>query len=218
MQPTRRLFPVVLVALVIAFGKAQARAETLNFTVTMDTTALQSSTDSFYLDWALSGSDGNTVTVSNFNFGANGSAGPTSSILEIGDASGGISVPNGTASVDSSGGYQVNDFSQGFTPGEALSFDVSGTEMPGNSDAFLFSIYDGNSLLPTDGPNGEFLSIRYDGGTPVIANYGSSVLGITAPSVTYPATIAPLPSAARSGLCLLAFSALLLGRARHVWS
>lgn len=184
----------------------RARAD-FQFVVTLDTTPLASSSDSFALQFQLTdpsfGDGDNTVTVSGFQFGG-GSAGDLGSIVPSGGASGDLS--SGVVLTEVS---FVNSFQQDFNPGNTLSFLVSSSTIVDSSgwspDSFAFSIVDNTTLtiLPTTDPNLQVALAAFDItsttiGLSDVQTYGSSPgstpfldpSGISSPS---PAT-APEPS------------------------
>ncbi len=125
----------------------------ISFTVTIDTRPLAGQTTPpapFSLEFQLSDGDGtvnNTVILSNFNFGAGGSA--SGSPSTTGGASGNL-----TTTVTLTDSSFFNEFIQGFTPSstDLLSFDIDLTTNiePTTPDAFSLAIFDGSGIgLPT---------------------------------------------------------------------
>jgi len=187
-----RIGGIVLALLVALSGVSRAD---LTFTVTLDTTPLESQTaqEPFYLDLTLTGgSQFNTAqaTVSSFTFGTGGSAGSSSTISTTNGASG--SLGSGVTLNDST---SFNDFNQAFNPGSQLQFLVNlattsySTPIPAN---FSFSILDksGNPIATTD-PSGANTLLNFDvtGPMPTINLYSSPTEGLGAPTVSYPGSV-----------------------------
>jgi hypothetical protein len=133
----------LLVCLVVLAGPS-ARAD-LVFNVSLNTSLLAADyTGPFGLDFELIGSSGNTVTLSDFNFGSGGPGTPGSASL-TGGASGDL---GGTVVLSDSTINFFNDFNQGFTPGGTLTFTVDSTLVappgggfPDNFSMAIFSQY-----------------------------------------------------------------------------
>lgn len=151
------------------------------FTVSLDTSALIGNpAGPFALDFQLtdgsgSGDGNNTAVVSSFNFHGGNWGGPASVSL-----------------TDSS---FFTEFSQTFTAGAALSFNVSLTtavDAGPTPDRFTFALLDKNgSEIPTLGFADEFLGVDLNSADPTIETYASDTsrtfLDIAAP------TTAPIP-------------------------
>lgn len=151
------------------------------FTVSLDTSALIGSpAGPFALDFQFAdgsgGGDGNnTALVSNFNFHGGSWGGPASVSL-----------------TDSS---FFAEFSQTFTAGASLSFNVSLTtavDAGPTPDRFTFALLDKNGFeVPTLGFADEFLGVDLNSANPTIETYGTdtsrTLLDIAAP------TTAPIP-------------------------
>jgi|SRR5215472_15331673 len=166
-----------------------AQADTA-YTFTMNTGALVGN-GPFTLDLQfLDGSglpidlNNNTVALTNFSFGAGGSASGG------GTATGGASGSLGSGVVQKDTTF-FNEYFEDFTPGTLLSFSIDTTNVldPGGTpDLLTVAILDnlGNEL-PTTGPASEFLDLSLAGGTaPQVATFGSapgSAYSLAAPVV-----------------------------------
>lgn len=175
----------------------------------------------FYLDFQFNDGQGtgdgnNTVTASNFTYGAGGSASGTP--ILSGGASGSLSA--GVTLTDS-GFY--NDFTHGFTPGDLLSFDIT-LSMPtadvgGAPDLFTFAILHSGDVgnqgllpIPTTDPGYQLLTIALDPSSPLVSTFA------VVPHASNPETppgiaafqanvvVVPEPNVAFFGLALLAFT------------
>ena len=194
---------------------AQPCQADLAVSVSLDTSKLASDyTGPFALDFELVGSDGNTITISNFAFGG-GSPGPGSAFL-TGGASGDYSS---TVTLADSANF-FSDFNQQFTPGSVLTFTVDTTlvappsgGIPDNFSMVLFSAYDpvggynpftgtGGTPIPTTDPSGNntFLNVDINGpGSTTVSAFPSASGDI--PITITTAGAVPEPS---SGVMLLA--------------
>ncbi len=140
------------VAACALLGASNAHAST-TYGISVDTSALSSLTayTPFALDFQYNGGEtGNTVTISNLNYGVGGSFTNSPVASTWGAVAGDLSTGNiilGSSSVNS---YTFNEFYQGFTPGNTLSFNVtfaSTTPTPNPTpDAFIFGILDKDLL------------------------------------------------------------------------
>jgi len=137
----------------LALVLVPATSHAISFKVTVDTRPLAGQTTPpapFSLEFQLNDGDGtvnNTVTLSNFNFGAGGSA--SGSPATTGGASGNLAS---TVTLTDSSFF--NEFIQGFTPSSTgpLSFliDLTTNVEPTTPDAFSFAIFDSSKTgLPT---------------------------------------------------------------------
>jgi hypothetical protein len=185
-----------LIVLMLLLVSASESAATTIYLVTWDTSPIQAAGD-FSLDFQFLDGDGvqnNTVVLSDFSFGAGGSASGAPSLL--GGASGDIATT--ITLVDQ---IFFNAFTQPFTPGSLLSFTLSlttnGTGLPA-PDRFALGIIDSSGFsLPTTGLAEEFLGI--DLSVPLsISTFGSDTtrtgFDIAAPSVQAIASPVPEPS------------------------
>jgi hypothetical protein len=170
----RRLPALVLSLCVIAsLAVSTARADS-TWNISLDTSTLAAGyTGPFGVDFELIGSNGNTVTLSDFSFGG-GSAGPGGAFItggSTGDLSGSISL-NDTSTF-------FTDFNQQFTPGTTFSFTLDSTliapdgTFPDNFSMVIFSGYDpvngydpigltGGTPIPTTDPSGNDLFVNLD--------------------------------------------------------
>jgi hypothetical protein len=204
-----------------------ARADQV-FTVSLDTSQLAADyTGPFGLDFELVGTNGNTVTLSNFSFGTGGAAGPGPAFL-TGGASGDI----GSSVILSDSTYFFSDFNQQFTPGSTLTFTVDMTlnappsgGSPDNFSMVIFSSYDpvngynpstllGGIPIPTNDPSGNdtFINVDNNGpGATSVLSYPSASGDIT---ITVTSTSVPEPG---SGVLLfsgIACTAIAISRRR----
>jgi hypothetical protein len=195
MNRSRRLRRTWLLGLILIAGGSPARAD-LSWTMSLDTSQLATNyTGPFGLDFELVGSDGNTVTLSDFSFGG-GMAGP------------GLAFSTGGSSGDLTGGVTLDDtssffsdFNQQFTPGGTLSFTVSTTVNSGGiPDSFtmvIFQGYDavngydpftgtGGTPIATTDPSGadSFVSLEINGEGSTMAVGYSSAAGDVSTTVT----------------------------------
>jgi hypothetical protein len=192
----RRIIPVLALAL---WAGQSASADVL-YTFTMDTSPLVGN-GLFTLDLQfLDGSglpidlNNNTVTLTNFAFGAGG--GPSGGGTATGGASG--SLASGVTLKDIA---FFNEYFENFTPGTLLSFNIDTTNVPdpgGTPDLFTLAILDSNgNELPTTGAADEFLDMSLVGGAnPQVSTFGSAP-GSTfslAPPVVQSQTPVPEPS------------------------
>ena len=188
-----------------------ARADTL-FTVTLNTSGLAGlpSAGPFELAFQLTdggglGDGNNTATLSNFEFGAGGSAAACPAGCTV---FGGASGSAGSSIVLSDTGF-FNALVEGFTPGSSLSFLADLTtnvDAGGVPDAFAFSILDGSGFsIPTLDPSGAdtFVMVRLDSAHPTILTYGSDptrptgsgvTVSLGAPVIGTPASTVPEPN------------------------
>jgi hypothetical protein len=162
----RRTLLISLLGLVLTLTGSTARAGQI-WDVSIDTSQMASDyTGPFALDFELVGTNGNTVTLSQFSFGT-GSAGPGSAFL-TGGASGSLAA---TVTLNDSVNF-FSDFNQQFTPGATLTFTMDSTLIappvggsPDNFSMVIFSNYDpvhgynpitgtGGTPIPTTDPSG----------------------------------------------------------------
>ncbi len=191
----KRFIPVFALALWVAHS---ASADIVD-TFTMDTSPLVGN-GAFTLDLQfLDGSglpidlNNNTVTLTNFAFGAGGS--PSGGGTATGGASG--SLASGVALTDTD---FFNEYFENFTPGALLSFTIDTTNVPdpgGTPDLFTVAILDGmGNELPTTGAADEFLDVSLTGGAnPHVSTFGSapgSTFSLAAP-VVQSQSPAPVP-------------------------
>jgi hypothetical protein len=123
-----------------------------------------------FTDGSLAGDSNNTVVLSNFQFGAGGSASGSPSLF--GGATG--SLASGVTLLDSS---FFSAFTEQFTPGSLLSFSLqvsTNVDAGGTPDEFSFFILD-NTLteLPTLGIFDLFAVLDIDSANPVLQAFDS---------------------------------------------
>ncbi len=197
-------------AALFVFAAVTAHAD-LILDVTLDTMPLTSaeaaSAGPFSLAFQLdqgSQAGNNSATISDFSFGAGGSAGSSCpaalSPCTFGGASGDIS-----SAVDLNTSSAFNALVENFTPGDTLSFVLDLTtnvDAGGTPDAFAFSILDSSgNPIPTLDPTGAdtLLTINIDSASPAFLTYAtdpsSDTLGGSGPSITMDAPIVSSPSA-----------------------
>lgn len=206
-----------LVGAVLIVFSAGARADQI-YTVSLDTSQLAANYGGpFGLDFELIGSNGNTVTFSNFSFGTGGSSG--SSPFLTGGASGSL----GTTVSLTDTTYFLNDFNQQFTPGSTLTFTLDSTQVaptPGGfPDNFSMAIlygYDtvngynpnnipptGGTPVPTNDPSGNDTNFNFNingPGSMTLYTYGYNTLTGTVPITVTPQSAIPEPA---SGVLML---------------
>ncbi|HEY9155983.1 MAG TPA: NF038129 family PEP-CTERM protein [Opitutaceae bacterium] len=181
-----------------ALALASVASADIQFRVQLDTSSLISNPSGpFSLDFQLNDGSGwgdanNWATISNLTFGGGS---PTGSASTMGGAWGDLG--SSVALVDSD--PLLNDFTQGFTPGSWLSFDVhlsTNVDSGGTPDEFSFAILDGNFFnLPTNSLGTDtFVQVALDSANPTILIASSVDGAIAAPTVT------PVPEASTYGL------------------
>jgi hypothetical protein len=204
-------FPAIVLALVCL---PLAHADML-YTVTFNTASLAGN-GPFTLDFQFFDGTGiagdlnnNSVTLTNFAFGGGTALGGG---VALGGASGSLS--SGVLLHDT---VFFNDYSEDFTPGTLLKFDLAITNVfnpSGTPDLFTMAILDSQGFeIPTTGFADEFLAFSLEGGVgPVITTANSApgaAFSISAPVVTANAPSAvPEPS---SWILLLSAAALGVG-------
>ena len=158
-----------LAATCALFGASNAQAST-TYGITFNTSALNSPSLSgfapFALDFQFNGGEtGNTATISNLNYGVGGSYSFDPAPSAFGSyVTGDLSTGNIVLGNASATAYSFNEFFQGFTPGNTLSFDVTfgnTTPTPNSTpDAFFFGILDKDQKnIPTTGVGDSLASI-----------------------------------------------------------
>ena len=193
----KRLIPsIVMLAAVFIFA-TECRADSF-FHVSLNTSPLIGQPSApFALQFQLTNSNSatNIVTLSNFAFSGGSSLG-TPALL--GGASGSL---NSGITLNESG--FLNFFSQQFTPGTVLDFDVQLTTNfsgAGAPDAFVFQIQDSNgALIPTTGPANALISIAINSANPNIETFGGpprANIQLEAPQISPGQTPQPVPEPA----------------------
>jgi hypothetical protein len=191
-----------------ALALASAASADIQFRVQLDTSSLVSNPSGpFTLDFQLNDGSGlgdanNWASISNLTFG--GGSASSGTVWTMGGASGDLG--SSVALVDSD--PLLNDFTQGFTPGSWLSFDVSlstNVDAGLTPDEFSFAILDSNFFnLPTTSLGTDtFVQVAIDSANPSVLTAASLDGAIPAPSVT------PVPEASTYGI----MGAALLGLA-----
>ncbi len=186
---------LALVATCALFGASAAQAS-VTYGISVDTSALTSLSafSPFALDFQYNGGEtGNTVTVSNLNYGIGGSFTNSPAASSFGAVVGDLSTGNivlGNTSVNT---YTFNEFFQGFTPGNLLSFDVtfaSTTPTPNPTpDTFFFGILDKDLLSITTNGLGDTLgSISIGSIVSFTANSGTGAYAGVISAVPEPST------------------------------
>jgi len=188
------------------------------YSIQVNTSALPNS-GTFYLDFQFFDGTGlpgdlnnNSATLSNFSFGG-GSA--LSGGIALGGASGSLS--SGVLLHDT---VFFNDYSEGFTPGALLNFDLAISNLfnpSGAPDLFTMAILDDQGFeIPTTGFANEFVAFSLEGGAaPVISTAVSApgaAFSIGAP-VVEPLGGNPVPEPS-SAVLLLSAAALGTGTRR----
>lgn len=194
---SKGLFTSLTVALAI-FTASAAYANAV-FTVTLNTTPLVGSLSApFAVFFQLNDGSGlatgdgnNTAIINNFAFGGDSAGGCPLSCLITGGASGDMT---GAVTLNDTP-LLLNSFTETFTAGSALSFQVDLTtavDAGGTPDVFAFSLLDKNgNPIPTEDPIGAdtLLSIEIDSANPGIFTYGTvpgGAISLAAPSIGAP--------------------------------
>jgi hypothetical protein len=177
MSLSRLIFRMCWLGFVLMLAGSVARADQV-WTVSVDTSNLVANylPGPFGIDFELLGTDGNTVTLTNFSFGAGGSTVLGTAFLTngaSGDLSSSVSLNDGA--------YFFNDFNQGFTPGSTLTFTMDSTLIapqpltaPDNFSMVIYNDYNpsmglyGTPITTTDPMNGNntFFNFNIDGTVP----------------------------------------------------
>jgi hypothetical protein len=203
------------------------------WTVSLDTSQLATNfTGPFALDFELVGSNGNTVTLSNFSFGSGGSAGPGPAFL-TGGASGAL---GSSVSLNDSVNF-FSDFNQQFTPGGTLAFSMDSTLIPppsgGSPDNFsmvIFSRYDpvngynpltgaGGTPIPTTDPTGNdtFFNFNVNGPGATTVDSFPSASGDVSITVTPTSVVAEPSSSVLALLSVMCMAGAICWR-RWCWA
>lgn len=181
--------------------------------VSLDTTALiGNAAGPFSLDFQFTDGSGandgnNTVTLSNFSFGAGG---PTGLAAISGGVSGDL-----TSSLTLTDNAFLNEFTQTFTPGATLDFTVDLTtnvDSGGVPDEFTFAIFDNTgAAIPTLGLFDTLLLADIDSSSPALFASGSDTSRGTAATgdpiaLDAPFVTSPVPEPAALWLPAFAFA------------
>jgi hypothetical protein len=207
MSPSRRILNFGLLGLALTSVGSGAFAGQI-WTVSVCTSEMAAGyTGPFAIDFELVGTNGNTVTLNNFSFGAGG-AGPGPAFL-TGGASGDL---GSTVSLNDSANF-FSDFNQQFTPGGMLTFTMDSTLVAppsgGSPDSFFMVIFHGYDVvngfdpitgtggtpIPTTDPTGNdtFFNFSINGpGSTLVSSFPSASGDVTI-TVT-PAGVVPQPS------------------------
>jgi hypothetical protein len=197
MMPARIIRLSFFSALCFVFSAQPALADLIE-NIQLDTTPLIGhAAGPFSLDFQLNGSAGNAATLSSITFGVSG--GPAGAPIVIGGAAGNLN-----STVTLSGINFLNEFTQPFTPGTLLSFQLTlsqRTQALGFPDELTFAILDRTGAeLPTQSFSDVFVDIDITaqttvqtfGSDPTRAPGGGGLpLNIPAPTVQ---VIVPEPS------------------------
>jgi hypothetical protein len=198
-QRTLPTAALLTLALLLCFGMGPARAGSITYDVSVDTSSLNGQPGNLDFQFNPGGAGAESATATVTNFQTVGGIPALSSTI-TGDASG---VLPATLTLNNSAAF--NDIFQGFTYGTTVSFDVtlSGTALdgPGGTvgSSFLFSLYDNSTpdplpLLTTDS-NGSVLTINVNpDGTTTPMPFPSTPGGTSVASATPAASAAPEPS------------------------
>jgi hypothetical protein len=166
MIANRRWFLGLALATLL-LAPADARAGVI-YQVSLNTAALEgNAAGPFSLDFQLVGTGNNTATLSNFQFGGGAADTFGNGLYDTSYSTGGFSG-NANSSVtltDTANFY--NEFTQQFTPGSILSFQISLTTNVADPDQFSFGILDsaGNDIPMLSDPFGAYLVITLNSST-----------------------------------------------------
>lgn len=170
---TRNIFPVLVC---VTLSTAAPVCASIIETFTIVTSPLVGDpAGPFSLDFQLNDGSGtndgnNTAVLSGFTFGSGGGAVGSASL--VGGASGDLG-----SSVMITDGSFLNEFTQGFTPGAQLRFQLSlstNVDDGGTPDQFTLAILDsGGAQLPTLSFFDVFVEIDLDSNDPAIQTFGS---------------------------------------------
>jgi hypothetical protein len=183
-----------------------------DWTVSINTSQLAANyTGPFALDFELVGTNGNTVTLSNFMFGASGSPGPGSAFL-TGGASGSL---GGTVGLTDTSSF-FSDFNQQFTPGGTLTFTIDSTFLAppagGTPDNFSMAIFEGydpvNGYNPYLGTGGTPIPTTDPSGNDTFFNFNINGPGSTSVSV-FPSSAGDISITVTPGVVPEPFSGML---------
>jgi hypothetical protein len=221
----RRLFILTISAALLAAATCKAD---IIYDVSFDTSGLVGNVNTpFAVDFQLTSGDTtngvvNTATLSSFAFGAGGSAGTGNPFTNSGNASGDL---GSTVTLNTSGGSFFNEFSQYFTPGSMLTFQLDLTNNPqssGTPDEFTFQLIDNTLVeISTTDPSGSnsLVIIDLTGGALQPEIFTANGDGVTiAPRLSSPTSAIPEPSIAWLVESVLLLALLLRHRVRCIRS
>ncbi len=204
--------PAAGLALLLTLAVRPARADSITANVTVNTSGFVGSADTFELFFQLndgsgSGDGNNTVSLSNFAFGAGGSGGAVDAVNSYGAYSG--TLASGLSMTDSQAFNAVAAF---FTPGAQLTFQLQDTFTSIDSptpDEFAFAIIDNGVPLNTSDPSGSgsMFDVNFTSASPTPDIYTDATDSITPTLAVAGANTVPEPSTwalLSSGLALLA--------------
>lgn len=190
------------------------------YDITLATSSLVSnSAGPFALDFQLISGDTttgvvNTASLTDFSFGNGGSAGTGSPFVNSGNVSGNLAS---AISLNTSNSF-FNEYSQYFTPGNQLTFQLTltGNIQPSTPDEFSFQLIDGTSTeVSTSDPSGgnSLFTIDITDSAPVALAYALTGDGLNIVPLVSPATsAAPEPPA----LLLLSAAGFVLAFVRRM--
>ena len=193
------------------------------YNVNLDTSGLVANSNGpFALSFQLTSGDTtsgvvNTALLSQFVFGNGGSQGLGSPFPNFGNSSGDL---GSSVSLNTSNGSFFNEFSQYFTPGDVLGFQLdlsNNTQFSGTPDEFTFQVID-SSLggIPSNDPSGSnaLLIVDLTGSVLQPQAYTTNGDGVTiTPVLSTPSSPVPEPSCfwlVVTSVCLL------VGRHRRI--
>ena len=196
----KRFLAAAIAVLALVAVPSVTTAAPFSFSVVVNTSALIGHPSGpFSLDFQLIGGipSGNTVEVSNFNFGGGQATGaPVATTGVSGDLTSSVTLTT------SSPGSFFNEFFQTFTPGSSLRFDVAVSSINVNPtpDTFSFSILGADLFeIATTGLANKLLILELDDTTLGLADVQTfsslpPVAGVTVAAVPEPASLLLLGS------------------------
>jgi hypothetical protein len=185
----------VVLALMLAMAQQRpAFGGVINGSVSLDTSGLSGTFELGFvlIDGSGSGDANNTVTLTNFAFGAGGAAGVVDPLLTTAGASGDFT--SGVTLIESE---FFNVFAETFTTGSLLTFDFGVTtnvDPGGTPDEFSMVLLQADGTqIPSGDPSGALLLVNIDSARPAFLTFATELT--PAPTVAFAAT-APEPSTA----------------------
>jgi len=213
----KRIFPVIAVTVLAALLPAAGRADT-SFDVSLNTSALSGTPQ--ILAFGLNDSDGstNTVSLTDFNFGAGSAVSGTADCTLLGSLTGAGCSGDLTSAVTLTDTTSETFFDQEFQAGSSLSFELTTTNDFAGATPDGFAMYLCNSTLTacySDDPSTGALLVLGLGGTPLTPSSftlnGASAQSLPAPVVTE-STVTPVPEPSSIVLLFVGFALLILTR------